>query len=111
MAESGDVRRFPTAKQFLAHFGWCPADAQSGQYKQAHPRLARAGNRHVRRLIWMLAIAAVRYPGPFRTYLERRTAAGKNKMHSLVAIGRKLLTIIYSILKTGRPYDPAPYPV
>jgi hypothetical protein len=28
-------------------------------------------------------------------------------MHTLVAIGRKLLAVNYAILKTGRPYDPA----
>jgi hypothetical protein len=61
----------------------------------------------VRRLIWMLAVTAVRYPGPYRAYLDRRSAAGKNKMHSLVAIGRKLLAANYAILKTGRPYDSA----
>jgi len=55
----------------------------------------------------MLAVSAVRYPGLYRTYLDRRTADGKNKMHSLVAIGRKLLSTVYAILKTGRPFDPA----
>jgi transposase len=107
VAESGDVRRFPTATQFVAHFGWCPADTQSGQYHRAHPPLSKAGNRHVRRLIWMLAVAAVRWPGPYRAYLDRRTAAGKHKMHTLVAIGRKLLAASYTIRKPGRPYDPA----
>jgi hypothetical protein len=28
-------------------------------------------------------------------------------MDTLVAIGRKLLTTIFAILRTGRPYDPA----
>jgi transposase len=107
VAAAGDVRRFPTAKQFVAHFGWCPADAQSGQYQRAHPPLSKAGNPHVRRLIWMLALAAVRWPGPYRAYRDRRAAEGKNKMHTLVAIGRKLLTAIYAILKTGRPYTAA----
>jgi transposase len=110
VAEAGDVRRFPTAKHFLAHFGWCPRDTQSGQYRAAHPRLSKAGNRHVRRLIWMLAVTSVRHPGPYRAYFDGRTAVGKNKMHSLVAIGRKLLTTIYAILKTGRPYDRAYHP-
>jgi transposase len=61
---AGDVRRFPTAKQFVAHFGWCPADKQSGQYQRAHPPLSKAGDPHVRRRIWMLALAAVRWPAP-----------------------------------------------
>jgi transposase len=107
IAEAGDVRRFPTAKQFVAHSGWCPADHQSGSFKNAHPRLSRAGNRCVRRMPWMLAIHSVSQPGPFHDYFQQRTRAGKNKMHSLVAVGRKLLTIIYAILTTGRAYDPA----
>jgi transposase len=106
LSEVGDVRRFRSAKQFLAHFGWCPRDTQSGMYKDMHPRLSKAGNRYVRRLIWMLAVGVISRPGPFRDYFAGRTAAGKNKMDSLVAVGRKLLTTIYAILKTGEPYDP-----
>ncbi len=107
IAEAGDVQRFPSSKQFLAHFGWCPADTQSGQSRNPHPRLSKAGNRHARRLIWMLAVHAVSRPGPFQEYFQRRTAAGKNKMDTIVAVGRKLLTTLYAILKTGRPYDPS----
>jgi hypothetical protein len=55
----------------------------------------------------MLAVGAVRHPGPYRDYFLRRTLAGKNKMDSLTAVGRKILATIYAILKTGRAYDPA----
>jgi hypothetical protein len=58
-------------------------------------------------MIRPLAIGVVRYPGPYREYFDRRTVAGKNKMDTLVAIGRKLLSTIYAIQKTGRPNDPA----
>jgi transposase len=58
-------------------------------------------------MIWLLAVGAVSHPGPYRDYFDRRTVAGKNKMDTLAAIGRKLLTAIYAILKSGRPYDPA----
>lgn len=61
----------------------------------------------MRRLLWMLAVHSVGQPDPYRDSFRRRTAAGKNKMDSLVAIGRRLLTAIYAILKTGRPCDPA----
>jgi hypothetical protein len=107
LSEAGDVGRYPSAKRFLSHFGWCPVDTQSGQYRDAHPRLSRAGNRFVRRVVWMLAVGAVRHPGAYRDYFLGRTAAGKNKMDSLVAVGRKILATIYAILKTGRAYDPA----
>ena len=71
------------------------------------PRLTRAGNRYVCRLIWILAVHSVSRPGPYQDYFRRRTAAGKNKMDSLVAVGRKLLATTYAILTSDRPYDPA----
>jgi transposase len=111
LAEAGDVRRFASVKRFLAHFGWCPADTQRGASRDPHPRLTRAGNHYVRRLIWMLAVHSVRRPDPFQDYFRRRTAAGKRKMDSLVAVGRTLLAATSAILKTGRPYDPAYRPL
>jgi hypothetical protein len=54
----------------------------------------------------MLAVFSVGHASPYRAYFQQRTAAGKNKMDTLIAIGRKLLTTIYSILKTGKPFDP-----
>lgn len=47
------------------------------------------------------------HPRPYRDYFDRRTVAGKNKMDTLGAIGRRLLTTIYAILKSRRRYDPA----
>jgi transposase len=107
VAEAGDPSRYRSAKEFVAHFGWCPADVQSGAYKATHPPLSKAGNRYARRTIWLLAIVAVRHNVAYRTYFDQRIAAGKNKMNTLVAIGRKLLTTIFAILRTGQPYDPA----
>jgi len=66
LAEAGDIRRYPSAKQFLAHFGWCPTDTQSGAYKDRHPRLSKAGNHYVRRLIWMLVDAGCAQREPAR---------------------------------------------
>ncbi|MFC1920023.1 transposase, partial [Chloroflexota bacterium] len=106
LAEIGDIHRFPTLKQFLSHFGWYPKTFQTGGFRMEHPHISHAGNRYVRRMIWMLAVLAVQTVPAYRDYLQRRTAAGKKKMHTIVAVGRKLLSVIYAILKTGRPYTP-----
>jgi transposase len=106
LAEVDDVNRFPTLKQFLSHFGWCPQTFQTGGFSQEHPRMSHAGNRYMRRMIWLLAIMAVKTVPAYRAYMQRRTAAGKKKMHTVVAVGRKLLSFIYALLKTGTPYSP-----
>jgi hypothetical protein len=41
LAEAGDVRRLPSAKQFLIHLGWCPADTRSGKYEDAQLHLSK----------------------------------------------------------------------
>jgi len=104
LAEIDDIRRFPTLKHFLSHFGWCPQTFQTGGFRQEHPRMSHAGNRYVRRLVWMLAITASKTVPVYHDYFMKRTAAGKKKMHTIVAIGRKLLSVIYAILKSRKPY-------
>ena len=106
VSEIGDVSRYPTVKKFLSHLGWCPQSFQTGNYQMQHPRMSHAGNKHVRRLVWMLSVLAVRMVPRYREYFERRVREGKAKMHILVAVGRKLLSALYAILKRGVPYDP-----
>jgi transposase len=107
MAEIGDVHRFSSVKKFLSHIGWCPQTFQTGGYRMEHPRISHAGNRYVRRLIWMLAIFAVRRIPRYREYFQRRVSEDKAKMHLLVAVGRKLIPGLYSMLKTGSSWDPS----
>lgn len=106
LAEIGDIHQFPTLKQFLSHFGWCPKTFQTGDFRMEHPHMSHAGNPYLRRVLWMLAIQAVGHVPAYRAYFQWRTALGKKKMHTIVAVGRKLLSVIYAILKTGEPYNP-----
>ena len=109
LGEIGPIERFPTQKQLLSYFGWCPNTKESGMHKSSHPRLSHQGNRFARRIIWMLALSAIRCVPEYRDYYQRRIDAGKNKMKTLVAIGRKLLCVIRAILLSGQPYDPNRY--
>jgi len=106
ISEIEDIHRFSTLKQFLSHFGWCPQSFQTGNYKRENPRMSHAGNKYVRRLIWMLSVVSIRTVPRYRAYFQRRVAEGKSKMHILVAVGRKLLSVFYAILKKGIPFDP-----
>ena len=57
----------------------------------------------------MMAVGSVRWVDEYRDYFYTRVNAGKNKMKTLVAIGRKLLSVFYAVLKSGEPYDPKRY--
>jgi transposase len=45
-------------------------------------------------------------PGP-QSFYERLIAAGKPKMAALVAVARKLLTILNAIIRDQKPWQPA----
>lgn len=109
LGEIGCIERFPTQKQLLSYFGWCPNTKESGTQKSPHPRLSHQGNRFARRIIWMLSLSAIRCVPEYRDYYNRRIDNGKNKMKTMVAVGRKLLCVIRAILLTGQPYDPERY--
>ena len=109
LAEIGDVRRYPSLKHLLSYLGWCPYQRQSGEYEMAHPPMSHQGNRHARRMVWLMAIGAIGSVPEYQAYFARRVAEGKSKMKTLVAVGRKLLSVLYAILRTGVPYDPQRY--
>jgi hypothetical protein len=54
----------------------------------------------------MLSLVAIRRVAHYREYFQRRTLEGKCKMHILVAVGRKLLSTLYAMLKKDTTYDP-----
>lgn len=109
LAEIGDVDRFQSVKHLLSYFGWCPNTKESGASKSLNPRMSHQGNRFVRRIVWILSIAAVRWVPEYRDYYQSRLAKGKNKMKTIVAVGRKLLSVIFAILRSGQAYNPARY--
>ena len=106
IAEIGDIHQYPTLKKFLSHLGWCPQSFQTGNYSLKHPKMSHAGNKYVRRIVWMLSIFAIQSVPRYRDYFQRRVGEGKAKMHIIVAVGRKLLSALYAVLKTGMAYDP-----
>jgi len=109
LSELGDINRFPSIKQLLSYLGWCPNTQESGMSQVKHPRMSHRGNRFARRIVWLMSVGAVRWVKEYQTYFHQRIDAGKNKMKTLVAIGRKLLSVFYAVLKTGQPYDPQRY--
>lgn len=109
LGELGSLERFPSFKQLLGYIGWCPQTQESGTFHHPHPKFSKRGNRFIRRILWSMAVNGIRWLPEYRAYFERRVAAGKSKMNSVVAVGRKLLSVFWAILHTGQPYDPERY--
>ena len=75
LAEMGDWRGFRSYKQLIAFAGIDPSIHQSGTFLGVS-RLSKRGNRHLRRLIWLMTFCAIRVEGPFKAYFTRRKSEG-----------------------------------
>jgi transposase len=100
---SGDL----DVRQWVAYAGLDPRVYDSGSSVHKKVRISKAGNRRLRRALFMPALVAVRYEPHLRSFYQRLVRAGKTKMQALVAVMRKLLHGLYGMLKYRQPYDGA----
>ena len=92
-------------KQIAALAGLAPYTRQSGQWRGKS--FIGGGRKVVRTVLFMGALVAKRYNPVLKPFFERLVAAGKPKMVALIAVARKLLTILNAILRDKRPWQPA----
>jgi transposase len=92
-------------RQWVAYAGLDPRECTSGTSVHKKVRISKAGNKHLRRALYMPALVAVRHDPHLRAYYEHLLARGKNKMQSLVATMRKLLHAIFGMFKHDQLFD------
>lgn len=90
-------------REIAALAGLAPWTRQSGAW---HGKSFISGGRaSVRTVLFNGARVAARWNPPLRDFYQRLVAAGKPKMQALVAVARKLLTILNAILRDQRPWQ------
>ena len=94
-------------RQWVAYAGLDPRQYTSGSSVHKPARISKAGNKHLRRALYMPALVAVRHDPHLRAFYEHLVERGKTKLQALVAVMRKLLHAIYGIFKHHQPYDGA----
>ena len=92
-------------RQWVAHSGLDPVHQNSGTSVHKPSRISRAGSHHLRRALYMPALAAVRWDPHLKAFYEALLARHKSKLQALVAVARKLLHAIYGIFRSRTPYD------
>ncbi len=102
--EIADIRRFEDEGKLHSYAGVIPSIHSSGE-RTYHGRIVRDGNRWLRWAAVEAVWPAVRADFDIRTHYERRKKR-KGANLAKVATARRLLTIIYRVLKENRTYIP-----
>jgi len=106
LAYLGPLERFERVRQVVAYAGLNPRVRQSGQWTGASP-ISKQGSSAIRKALYMPALVAKRHNPVLRAFCERLAAKGKRPKQVIVAAMRKLVHLIWGVLKSGRPFDPA----
>lgn len=92
-------------KQIAALTGVAPFNRDSGQLRGK--RRIRGGRRTVRTVLYLGAMAAVRFNPVVKAFYARLLAAGKNKKLALTACVRKMVVMLNAMLRDGRKWNPS----
>ncbi|MED0994019.1 IS110 family transposase [Bacillus mobilis] len=111
IAEIGDVRRFPNANKLARFAGIAPVYFGSGGKGKTHK--SKQGNRALHALFYNLAVQQVQVAkgsklprNPvFHAYYQKKLKEGKTKGQALVCIMRRLVNIVYGMMKYKTAYE------
>lgn len=111
IAEIGDIRRFSNAKKLARFAGIAPVYFGSGGKGKTHK--SKQGNRALHALFYNLAVQQVQVAkgsklprNPvFHAYYQKKLKEGKTKGQALVCIMRRLVNIVYGMMKYKTAYE------
>ena len=102
LSEIGDISRFPSPKELCSYAGLVPRVHFSGKTRYTGS-ITRAGRSNLRWIMVQVAHQAVKVPGRLqRFYLRLKTKKGTKV--AIVAVARKLLSIIWTLLIRNEEY-------
>lgn len=107
LAEFTAIDQYPSAKAAAADTGVTPSHFESGTSVRRRPRMSKMGNANLRAALYWPAITAMTHCPAFKAFADRLAARGKPKKVIIGAVMRKLVHVIYGVLKHQTPYDPA----
>jgi transposase len=93
-----------SGRQISALAGLAPRNRDSGQFRGR--RSIGGGRALVRSALYMASLSAARANPVLRPFYRRLRAAGKLAKVALVAVARRLLTILNAMLRDGRRWQP-----
>jgi len=96
--------RISNPRSFACYAGVAPFEYSSGSSVKGRTRVHPFANKQLKSLLNTAAMCAIQLPGEYKTYYQRRTAEGKNKMSTLNIIRNKLIGRAYAAVKRQTPY-------
>lgn len=108
LGEIGDPMRFDNPRQISRMAGYNLVENSSGQNKSG-TSISKRGRKQLRALLYRMALVMVSKNNELKQlyqYLIGRKDNPLKKKQAMVVISKKIITIIYQMLKTNQDYQP-----
>ncbi|MBW8308734.1 MAG: transposase [Candidatus Paracaedibacteraceae bacterium] len=105
LGELPDLSTFKCAKQLAAFAGLNPSIVTSGTSVNRKGKISKTGNKILRKTLFFPAMALMRIDSSLKHFVERLRKKGKRGKVILTAVMRKLMHIIFGILKTQKAFQ------
>jgi transposase len=93
----GAVEIYENDKKLIAASGLDPSTYESGKYA-GKSRISKRGNKHLRRVIWLMATKVIINNDLFKAYFKKRKQDGLPYKKAVLATAHKLIRIIFVML-------------
>jgi transposase len=97
LAEIGCIGNYASYKKLIAFAGIDPTVYQSGKF-EGSSRISKRGNRHLRRVIWLMTTCVIQHNPTFRTYFMKKRSEGQPFKKAVFATAHKLVRVIFAML-------------
>lgn len=109
IAEIGNINRFDSNPALAKYSGLSWSQYQSGTFEAQNTRLIKSGNRFLKYYLCEAALALVRCDTEFKRYYDLKFKEVNKYQHkrALAFTARKLVRLVFRLLKDNRLYIPA----
>ena len=105
LAEIGDINNFDSPAKLQAFAGLDPSTYQSGKFTATHATMVKRGSKYLRWALLTATRLVCMHDKTFNDYKNKKIAEGKHYFVALSHTSKKLIRVIYYLLKTNNSYQ------
>lgn len=107
LAELGDINNFSNFKQIIKYAGVAPLHYESSQFNAPHTKISKKGSKYLRKTLYQIILPVIEFNPVFKKYYDLKISQGKSPRCAQGHCVRKLLRLIFHLLKTNTKFNPA----
>jgi len=106
LAEIGDIGNYSKPSQIIKMAGVAPLTYESSQYQAQHTAITKKGSKYLRKTLYQIILPVIEHNDVFKQYYDLKRSQGKSHLCAEGHCIRKLLRVIYQLLKTNQDFNP-----